>query len=73
MKRADSDSSPPRRQKDKDQSPDRFKKTLGGKLAGLSSAKDMKKEAEKLRLKELEMFNKVSYDQINILLLNHFI
>lgn len=75
-KDSDSDQSPPRKRGDNsnmskkrthnndsvgDLSPQRANKTLSGKAAGLSSAKAMKNEIEKLRLKEIEKFNKVSY------------
>lgn len=56
-RKSDSDNSPPRRMKEEGPA----KKTLSGKTAGLSSAKNMRKEAEMLKLKELEMFNKVLF------------
>ena len=56
---SDSDESPPRRKQDSHSKKDKMDKTLSGKKAGLSSAKDMKIEAEKLKQKESEAFKKV--------------
>ncbi|KAK3107918.1 hypothetical protein FSP39_025131 [Pinctada imbricata] len=68
---SDSDQSPPRRQKrgsDSDQSPprkhkkDKMEQTLSGKKAGLSSAKDMKREAELLKQREDQAFKQIGDD-----------
>ncbi|CAH1797408.1 unnamed protein product [Owenia fusiformis] len=66
-KNSDSDQSPPRRNRkisDSDKSPPRKKptKTLSGATAGLSSMQEMKREADKLRQKEKDAFNKVDAD-----------
>ncbi|XP_067943744.1 BUD13 homolog [Watersipora subatra] len=71
-RRHGSDSSPPRRKRNiHDKSSHKngaldtsAKKTLSGKTAGLSSAQEMKKEAEKLKLKEIEMFNKIGDEKL---------
>ncbi|KAK7105751.1 BUD13 homolog [Littorina saxatilis] len=74
---SDSDQSPPRqrkRGKEDDQSPPRRQgegkkgakpdKTLGGAKAGLSSAAEMKREAELLRKKEEDTFKKIDRDAL---------
>ncbi|KAK3587701.1 hypothetical protein CHS0354_042488 [Potamilus streckersoni] len=73
---ADSDQSPPRRdrrglgvsrfdkQNEDSDSAGKMQKTLSGKKAGLSSAKDMREEAEILKRKEDEAFRRISLDQL---------
>ncbi|PVD27610.1 hypothetical protein C0Q70_12774 [Pomacea canaliculata] len=68
-KGSDSDQSPPRKRnsdqslswKQKDAKPS---KTLGGAKAGLSTAQEMKKEAQKLKQKEDAMFQKIDKDAL---------
>jgi pre-mRNA-splicing factor CWC26 len=56
----DSDQSPPRRGRhNSSEKSAKMNKTLSGKKAGLSSAKDMKREADILKKKEDETFKKV--------------
>ncbi|XP_046353029.1 BUD13 homolog [Haliotis rufescens] len=63
---SDSDSSPPRRiKKEEDvESKRKATKTLGGAKAGLSSAREMKQEAAKMRKKEDDMFRKIDEDML---------
>ncbi|XP_067662520.1 BUD13 homolog [Haliotis asinina] len=76
---SNSDNSPPRKRRhgsDSDSSPRRIKKeedvenkkkatkTLGGAKAGLSSAREMKQEAEKMRKKEDDMFRKIDGEML---------
>ncbi|XP_060067826.1 BUD13 homolog [Ylistrum balloti] len=65
---SDSDQSPPRRNCSskgdnvgiqKQNSDDKMKRTLSGKVAGLSSAADMKKESVKMKAKEEAAFKKI--------------
>ncbi|XP_033758584.1 BUD13 homolog [Pecten maximus] len=72
-KNSDSDQSPPRRKSsnrgdntklEKLKSDEKMKRTLSGKLAGLSSAADMKKEAVKLKAKEEAAFKKIGTEQL---------
>ncbi|XP_062613069.1 BUD13 homolog [Saccostrea cucullata] len=50
------------RRKEQDENGSKMNKTLSGKKAGLSSAKDMKREADVLRKKEDETFKQISSD-----------
>lgn len=62
---SDSDQSPPRRKNinaHKTDDKGRARKTLGGATAGLSSAKEMKMEADKMKRREKEMFDKIGDD-----------
>nr|XP_022903821.1 BUD13 homolog isoform X1 [Onthophagus taurus] len=65
--RINDDSSPPRRNRNRDLSPkrsrsrwDRNEKTLDGKKSGLQSAKEVMKELEDLKRSEEEKFGKIS-------------